>query len=465
MSDRELCLLSAGELAAAYAEKNLSPVEVAEAVCARAAAREPELNALYLFDAEQVRAVARRSEQRWAAGNPRGRFDGVAATIKENIAWHGRPMPGGTALPDPPVPPQNAPITDRLLEAGVVIVGVTVMPDWGMLSSGVSSRHGITRNAWNPALTAGGSSSGAGTAAAAGYGPWHVGSDIGGSIRLPGTWQGLATLKPSAGLVPLDVPYHGRAAGPLCRTVDDLALLMRLLARPDWRDYTARPYPAQDWRLAWAPAGRRIGLQLDAGSGEPVDDAVKAAVTAAAGLFAEAGAEIIELDGFCPPDALAGVDAFWRARSLADLEDQPPELRKQVLPYIVRWCEAAAAYSAAQTVRNYNKMAEIAKLTRLGSSGIDLVLSPVTPAPAFPAHHEMPHDNPDLPMAHISFTLPYNMSGQPAGTVNCGRTGDGRFIGLQIAGQLGADAVTVAAMRWFEAHRGPDAEVDWALVR
>ena len=113
-----------------------------------------------------------------------------------------------------------------MLESGAVVLGSTVMPDWGMLSSGVSSLHGITRSPLDPRLTTGGSSSGAGAAAAGGFGPLHLGTDIGGSIRLPGTWLGLATLKPSDGRVPIDVPYLGRVAGPMARTVDDLALLM-----------------------------------------------------------------------------------------------------------------------------------------------------------------------------------------------------------------------------------------------
>src|SRR6185437_3664492 len=138
-------------------------------------------------------------------------------------------------------------VVERLTEAGVVIVGSTVMPDWGMLSSGVSSLHGISRSPWDPALTTGGSSSGAGAAAAAGYAPLNVGTDIGGSIRLPGTWLGLAAFKPSSGRVPLDTPYLGRVAGPMTRTVEDAALMMSVLSRPDSRDWTALPPSDLPW--------------------------------------------------------------------------------------------------------------------------------------------------------------------------------------------------------------------------
>src|SRR4051794_3648417 len=239
--------MSAAALAEAYAAGRLSPSEAAEDVIARINEREPVLNAFYVFDAEAVRAEAAASSARWAAGAQRSPLDGVPVTVKENILRRGVPVPAGTALPNPPVARENAPIVDRLEEAGLVILGSTTMPDYGMLSSGVSSRHGITRNAWDPSLTPGGSSAGAGAAAAAGYGPLHVGTDIGGSVRLPATWAGLAALKPSPGLIPLHEPYTGRAAGPITRSIDDAALLMAVIGRPDRRDYSSRPYPAMHW--------------------------------------------------------------------------------------------------------------------------------------------------------------------------------------------------------------------------
>src|SRR5690348_5750218 len=181
------------------------------------------------------------------------------------------------------------------------------MPDWGMLSSGVSSLHGISRSPWNPGWTTGGSSSGAGAAAAGGYGPLHVGTDIGGSIRLPGTWLGLATLKPSAGRVPLEAPYLGRVAGPLTRTARDAALLLSVISRPDPRDWTSLPpgEPAAD--LPAEPLdvrGLRSGLLLDAGCGLPVEPQVRRAVEAAAAVFAGGGAELEPLEPFMTPRML-----------------------------------------------------------------------------------------------------------------------------------------------------------------
>lgn len=451
---------SASELSAGYAA-GLDPREVAESVLARIAEREPVLNAFYVHDPEQVRRDAEASAKRWASGTQLSAFDGVPATVKENVPRVGVPVPSGTALPNPPVASENAPIADRLAEAGVVVLGSTTMPDWGMLSSGVSSRHGITRNALNPSLTTGGSSAGAGAAAAAGYGPMHVGTDIGGSIRLPGTWSGLATLKPSAGLVPLHAPYLGRAAGPLARTVADAAALMSIIAQPDPRDYSTRPYPAMEWFSGpISPAGLRVGLQLDAGSGADVDPEIAAAVQRAAELFSAAGATVREVLPFMTPDQLAGIDAFWRTRSWADYSALDEQQRENVLPYIARWCTGGKDYDGVATMEHYHRFAQVQAATIAATRGFDLVLSPVAPMAAFPAEMPMPVDNPDLPMAHISFTMPYNMSGQPAATVNCGFTADGRTIGLQVVGQIGADDKVLAAAAWFETVRG-DMVPDW----
>lgn len=457
--------LDAGALATGYAAGAFTPSEVAEDVIARVQAREPELNALYLFDPEQVRADAAASTARWAAGSALGPLDGVPVTVKENIARAGLPKPSGTAIPNPPVPDRNAPTADRLVEAGAVIVGSTTMPDWGMLSSGVSSLHGITRGGLNPAHTSGGSSAGAGTAAAAGYGPLHVGTDIGGSIRLPGSWQGLTALKPSEGLIPLDVPYTGRAAGPLTRTAADAIRLMSVIGQPDPRDYLTRPYAGLEWSTEpLSPAGMRVAVQLDAGSGLPVEPETLAFVERAAELFAAAGARVEPLAPFIAPEILDGIVGFWRSRSYADYSALTPAEQAAVLPFIVEWCAAGADFTAAETVRNRGMMDEMARLTRAATEPYDLVLSPVTPVAAFPAEDPMPITDPLQTMGHISFTVPYNMSGQPALSIGAGIQGDGRTVGLQIAGPIGSDDRLLRVAAWFESARDSAAAVDWAKL-
>lgn len=462
MVENELAVLSAVDMVAGFRSREFSPVEVHESVQAVIEAREAQLNAFWQRDPEGSRRAAEASETRWATGDPLGPLDGVPVTLKENIARAGVAMPAGTAGVEPVVPRHDAPITERTKEAGGVILGSTVMPDWGMLSSGVSSKHGISRSPWNPDWTTGGSSSGAGAAAAGGYGPLHVGSDIGGSIRLPGSWLGLATLKPSSGRIPLDQPYLGRAAGPMTRTVADAALFMSVLSRPDVRDWTSLPPETIDWQsLEQDVRGLRVGLHLDAGCGEPVDAEVFAAVRAAAEVFEAAGAVVELLEPFMSQGLLDDLDQFWRVRSWNDYHALPAERKLKVLPYIVDWCHGGADVSGARILECYTSIMQIQARTVAATAGYDLVLSPAAPCAAFPAEQPMPYLEPGKGMAHIGFTAPHNMSGQPSGTVNCGFTQDGRPIGLQVSGQRFDDLGVLRGMAWFEANRPQQAVPVW----
>lgn len=463
--DVELAVLPAVEMIAGFRSRRFSPVEVHESVQAVIEAREPELNAFWQRDAEESGKAAQASEARWAGGEPVGPLDGVPVTLKENIARAGVPMTSGNAGVVPVVPDRDAPATERTKEAGGVVLGSTVMPDWGMLSSGVSSLHGITRSPWNPAWTSGGSSSGAGAAAAGGYGPLHVGTDIGGSIRLPGTWLGLVTLKPSAGRVALDQPYLGRAAGPMTRTVADAALFMSVLTQSDPRDWTSLPAEVVEWQsLAGDVRGLRVGVHLDAGCGEPVDPAVAGAVRRAAELFEAAGAVVEPAAPFMTQQLLDDLDQFWRVRSWNDYHALPARQKAKVLPYIVDWCHGGADVSGSRLMECYSSIMQIQARTVAATAAYDLVLSPVAPCAAFPAEQPMPYPEPGKGMAHIGFTAPYNMSGQPAGTVNCGFTDDGRPIGLHVSGRRFDDVGVLRGMAWFEANRPQDAVPLWPDV-
>ena len=463
--------LSATELLTAYADRTLSPVEVLLDVADVVAEREPRLNALWVDDLDTRRdallEVARASERRWAAGRPDGPLDGVPVTVKENLARAGVPMPSGSAGTTPLVPTRSSPVVERIEEAAGIIIGSTVMPDWGMLSSGVSSLHGVTRSPWDERLTTGGSSSGAGAAAASGYGPLHVGTDIGGSIRLPGTWLGLTTLKPSSGRVPLDTPYLGRAAGPMARSAADAALLLSVISRPDPRDWTALPpdLPRPPARVPedLHPQGTRIGLLLDAGCGTPVDPDVRAVIEGAAAVFEAAGADVIPMEPFMTPEWLTRLDQFWRVRSLVELEALHPDARERVLPFVRRWAEAACAVDGRELMRDYAATMAIQQATVAATERFDLVLSPVAPVAAFPAEWPMPWGHHDEAMSHIGFTAPFNLSGQPAGTVNAGFTSDGRTVGLHVSGRRFDDAGVLRALHWFEQHRPAGARPPWPI--
>src|SRR3954467_5515501 len=245
--------LSAVDLIEGFRASQFSPSEVLEDVLANAAVWEPHIKALYAFDPDGARAVARASTERWQKGEPTGPLDGVPVTIKDNIATKGVPVPLGAASVKLVPSPVDAPPAARLREAGAVIYSKTTMPDYGMLSSGLSSFHPLTRNPWDLSKNPGGSSAGAGAASAAGYGPLHVGTDIGGSIRLPAAWCGLVGLKPSFGRVPVDPPYVGRVAGPMTRSVEDAALMMSVLSKPDARDGMCLPPNDIDWKALELP--------------------------------------------------------------------------------------------------------------------------------------------------------------------------------------------------------------------
>ena len=311
----------------------------------------------------------------------------------------------------------------------------------------------------------GGSSPGAGAAAAAGYGPLHVGTDIGGSIRLPGTWLGLSTLKPSHGRVPLDNPYQGRVAGPLTRTVADSMLLMQVISRPDVRDWTSLPPAQLDWSSTpLEPTGMRIGVHLDAGCGAPPDPAVVDAVRAVAAMFDKAGAVVEEVDPFMDQDLLDSLDQFWQVRSWNDYQGLPVEQKLKVLPYIVEWCSGGADVTGRRLMQCQHQIMRIQASTVAATAPYDAVVSPVAPVAAFPAEQPMPFMEKGKGMWHVGFTAPYSMSGQPAATVNCGYTEDGRPIGVQISGRRFDDIGVLRAAAWYEQERPPSAVPAWPAL-
>jgi Asp-tRNA(Asn)/Glu-tRNA(Gln) amidotransferase A subunit family amidase len=350
----------------------------------------------------------------------------------------------------------DAPPAARLREAGAIILAKTTMPDFGMLSSGLSSFHRAARNPWNTELNPGGSSAGAGTAAAAGYGPLHLGTDIGGSIRLPAAWCGVVGLKPSLGRVPIDPPFYGRVAGPMTRAVADAALMMREISRPDWRDSMSLPPQDIDWLdLERDVAGLRIGLWLDAGFGLPVDPEIRAAVEEAARRFAAAGARIEPIASFVTRRMLDGLDAFWRLRSHLDISAMPAERQARVLPYIRRWAAGGAGLSGAETYAGMSQMMAMREAAVRACQPFDAVLSPTAPCRQFPFDHAGPTNDPERPLEHIGFTVAFNMSEQPAISVNAGYTRSGLPIGMQIAGRRFDDLGVLRLAHAWERLRDP----------
>ena len=448
--------LSAVDLIAGFRGKQFSPSEVLEDVLAHIAVWEPHIKALYAFDPDGARAAARASTERWQKGEPKGPLDGVPATIKDNIATKGVPVPLGAASVKLVPSPVDAPPAARLREAGAVIFSKTTMPDYGMLSSGLSSFHPLARNPWDLSKNPGGSSAGAGAAGAAGYGPLHLGTDIGGSVRLPSCWCGLVGLKPSLGRIPIDPPYVGRVAGPMTRTVDDAALMMSVLSRPDRRDGMSLPPGSINWKtLDKSPRKLRIGLMLDLDVGQPLEQAVRDVAVKAAKAFEAAGAVITEVPGVLTREMLEGLDNFWRARMWDDLSRLTADERGKALPYICKWAEAGAKLSGVEVIRGFNATMAIRAAAAKLFYDLDYVISPVSPVVKFAAELASPINDPDKPFEHIAYTVPWNMSENPAISINGGYDEQGFPIGVQIIGRRFDDLGVLGMAKAFESLRGP----------
>jgi aspartyl-tRNA(Asn)/glutamyl-tRNA(Gln) amidotransferase subunit A len=447
--------LSATDMIAGFRARQFSPSDVLDDLLAHVALWEPHIKALYAFDPNGARAAAKASTERWQQGEPMGPLDGVPVTIKDNIATKGVAVPLGTATTKLVPAEADAPPAARLREAGGIIFSKTTMPDFGMLSSGLSSFHPLTRNPWDLRQNPGGSSAGAGAAAAAGYGPLHLGTDIGGSVRLPACWCGLVALKPSLGRVPIDPPYVGRVAGPMTRTVDDAALMMSVMAKPDRRDGMSLPPNDIHWKTLDKPSRKlRIGLLLDAGIGQSLEKDVRDVAVKAAKAFEGAGATVHDVKGIMTRELLDGLDNFWRARLWDDLSKLSNAERSKTLPYILNWAEAGAKLSGVDVIRGFNSTMAIRAAAAKLFADIDYVISPVSPVVKFAAELAAPLNDPDRPFEHITYTVPWNMAENPAVSINGGYDGEGFPIGVQIIGRRFDDLGVLGMAKAFEALRG-----------
>ena len=446
--------LSAAELSVAYARAKLSPVEATLAALARIEAWEPSINAMYLTHRDAALAAARESEARWRSGAPRSAIDGVPITLKENIYTRGDPAPVGCAASDLTPKTADAPVAARVREAGCVILGKTTMPDYGMLSAGLSSIHGITRNPWRLDRNTSGSSSGAAAAVVAGYGPLHVGTDIGGSVRLPATHGGFFALKPSLGRIPVDPPYMGRVAGPMTRTVRDAAMLLVETSRPDARDFTSLPYQPVDYPEqleGLAAKGLRVGFLPDMEVGLPVHPEVRAAAQAAATALERAGAIVEQIPTFMTEAMLEGMQVFFEARSYNDVSALPDVLLAKIHPFIVEWCTwRAGGFTGADVMNGYTQVMLMREAAVRAVAPFDFLISPTSPIPPYEAELPCPGDDPHDALPHIAFTVAYNMSEQPAASLNWSYTSDGLPIGVQVVGQRFDDLGVLRMSRLLE---------------
>jgi aspartyl-tRNA(Asn)/glutamyl-tRNA(Gln) amidotransferase subunit A len=458
VTDTEIAFLSAGELVAQYRRKSLSPVEATQALLRRLDRLEPAINAFVMVARESALAEARAAEARWLKAAPLGLLDGVPVTIKDLFLTKGWPTLRGSTLIKRDQPwLEDAPPVARLREHGAVLLGKTTMPEFGWKALGDSPLTGITRNPWNLAHTPGGSSAGAAAALAAGIGPLALGTDGGGSIRIPCAFAGLAGLKPSFGRVPHYPPsVFGLVAhnGPMARTVPDLALLMNVITGADDRDVYALPPERRDYTdgIEDGVKGLRIAFSPTLGYAR-VDAEVAASVDQAAHRFAELGADV-EIVERVFDDPVAAWLTLWWAGAAKAMSIYSAEQRRHIDPGLEDAAQRGARLSAvdyvtADVVRGTLSLA-MAEFHRR----YDLLLTPSVPVPALEAGALLVDPATQKEWVEWApFSYPFNLTRQPAISVPCGLTKAGLPIGLQIVGRMYDDATVLRAARAFERAR------------
>ncbi|MEV6902355.1 amidase [Amycolatopsis sp. NPDC051372] len=452
MSHREL---TASELVAAYATGELSPVEATEDALQAIEERDGELNAFCLVDADRALEQAKAAEIRWRDGNPIGWLDGVPSSIKDMFLTAGWPTRrGSTSIPAEGSWDVDSPVMARMREAGLVVLGKTTTPEIAWKGVTDSELVGITRNPVNPAMTAGGSSGGSAAAVAADMGAISVGTDGGGSVRIPASFCGIVGLKPTHGRIPLfpASPFGPLShAGPMARSVDDTALLLDVIATSDPRDPAALAPPVGTYREAVRRDVRGLIAAFSPTLGYvDVDPEVAAIIAAAVKALDDAGLQIEEADpGF--EDPKPSFDILWSTGAAKLLDSFPPGSEDRVDPGLRRVWEQGKTYSASDYLDATAARAALGILMGEFHTRYDVLITPTIPIPPFEAGHDVP------PGSGLSewpewtpFTYPFNMTQQPAISVPAGRTSAGLPVGLQIVGPRHSDDLVLAVAKLLE---------------
>ena len=447
----------AARLAEAIARRAVSPVEAVDAVLDRIASLDGRLNAFATVTADLARAAARRAEQAVTRGAPLGRLHGVPFSVKDTLDTAGvRTTLGALRFADR-VPKEDALVVARLHAAGAILVGKTTTPEFAHKGVTDSALFGATRNPWAPAYTCGGSSGGAAVAAATGMGPLAVGTDEGGSIRIPASFSGVVGLKPTFGLiprVPVGVAELLTHLGPLCRTVEDAALFLSVTAGRDDRDgwsvpgepldYTqALTRPPSGLRVAWSP---RLGYAA-------ADPEVVRVTAAAVARFPDIGWTVEEADpGFDDPAEVA--NAFRYPGLAAAIGDDLERERARMDPSLVALVEAGRQMTAVQVAEAATRRHALwAQLDRFFER-YDLLATPAVAVPPFPIGTPPPREIDGRAVSWrgwIAYTYPFNVAGVPAIVLPAGRTAAGLPVGLQLVARRLDDARLLAAAAAFEA--------------
>jgi aspartyl-tRNA(Asn)/glutamyl-tRNA(Gln) amidotransferase subunit A len=456
----DIAFLPATRLLELYRAKQLSPVAVMTETLARLEHHEGALNAFVLYDPESAMAAARASEARWQRGAPQGLLDGVPVALKDTLLTRGWPRLMGSRTIDPNQKwTEDAPATLRLREAGAVFFGKTTTPEFGWKGATDSPLTGVTRNPWNLERTSGGSSGGSAVSLLAGVCPLAVGTDAGGSIRIPASFCGIFGLKPTFGRVaayPQGAFGDVAHVGPMTRTVDDAALMLDVMKGPDSRDWFSLADDGISYRervREGSLKGKRIALSPTLGYAEPAP-AVRAAVERAAEVFAGLGAVVEAADPFMespmPVFETLALGGFW-----ALLRAQTPAAVALMDPALVEMCRRGERVTQEEYVEAVGKRVALGARLRQFFDRYDLLLSPTMPIPA--AYAEPRGD--DAPSAGNSwswvlYTYAFNLTKNPSASIPCGFDG-GLPLGLMVTGPLYDDLSVLQACRAYEAAVGP----------
>jgi len=456
---QDLARASAAELAELYRTKAASPVEVMQAVLARAEKADPKLNALIIVAREAALAAARASEARWMAGNPLSRLDGSPVTVKELVRVKGWPHSMGSRLADKTPAAEDAPAVARLREAGAIVWSQNTSPEYGHKGVTDSPLHGVTRNPWNLERTPGGSSGGTGAAVAASLGPLGIGTDGGGSVRIPAAFCGLVGLKATYGRVPAWPPsMHGDLAnvGPMTRTVADCALMLNEMTGPDPRDPFTAPPDERDWTAALRVGvkGLKVGLVSPAGRAYAEPPIVER-LDAAARTLEQLGAIVEPIEP--PPESLDAGRVWvthWFSAMQRLLQLYPAERHGEFDPSLLNQAQTGSGYTVQTLVDAMVERRTITTAWNLVFTRFDLVIMPTLNVLPFPVGQGQPLGPDGKPNPAWANTSLFNLTRHPAISAPLPPSDDGLPIGLQIAAAHYRDDLVLAAAAALEAAQG-----------
>ncbi|MBL8698844.1 MAG: amidase [Alphaproteobacteria bacterium] len=467
----DIAFLSACDLARLYRSKKLSPVEVTETLLARIGRTQPKLNSYITVDAAGARAGAQAAERRFRDGAALGPLDGVPYSVKDLTNTAGLRTTMGSLVMKDYVPADDAVPVARMRAAGAVLLGKTTTPEWGHKAMTDSPLFGVTPNPWDLTRTSGGSSGGAGAAVAAGLGPIALGTDGGGSIRIPAAVNGIVGLKQTLGRIPnvhaADLFANHSYIGPMTRTAADCALMFAAVAGPDDRDpYGARPPRPVAPLPPGTLAGLRIGLAMTMGNPCVTAD-VEAAVNASVDALVAMGARVEVLT----IDLAQHVDVFqviWESSLRSRLKELVEKSNQPIADSLRQHIDGGARHNAVALAKAQQLRTSLYRQIEALFAKVDVIASPVTARDAMPLDHDplgpIEIDGRKFgPMRRdlYPYTWTFNLTGHPAISVPCGFSPAGLPLGLQLVAPWDHDerlldlAMRLEAVRPWAAKRPP----------